>query len=87
MSSSRSSLPIYLISYAIRPHYLTQTTKANKIGEKWGETMGVTVSDKSELRWEDVFPWIYNFIMSNPANYSPYNKTYKFILFQNQAYH
>lgn len=25
--------------------------------------------------------------MSNPANYSPYNKTYKFILFQNQAYH
>ena len=25
--------------------------------------------------------------MSNLANYSPYNKTYKFILFQNQAYH
>lgn len=25
--------------------------------------------------------------MSNPANYSPYNKTYKFILYQNQAYH
>ena len=25
--------------------------------------------------------------MSNPANYSPYNKTYKFLLFQNQAYH
>lgn len=30
----------------------------------------------------------HNFIiMSNLANYSPYNKTYKFILFQNQAYH
>lgn len=26
-------------------------------------------------------------LMSNPANYSPYNKTYKFIMFQNQAYH
>ena len=25
--------------------------------------------------------------MSNLANYSPYNKTYKFMLFQNQAYH
>ena len=25
--------------------------------------------------------------MSNLANYSPYNKTYKFLLFQNQAYH
>ena len=25
--------------------------------------------------------------MSNLANYSPYNKTYKFIMFQNQAYH
>lgn len=25
--------------------------------------------------------------MSNLGNYSPYNKTYKFILFQNQAYH
>lgn len=25
--------------------------------------------------------------MSNLANYSPYNKTYRFILFQNQAYH
>jgi hypothetical protein len=25
--------------------------------------------------------------MSNLANYSPYNKTYKFIVFQNQAYH
>ena len=25
--------------------------------------------------------------MSDPATYSPYNKTYKFILFQNQAYH
>lgn len=25
--------------------------------------------------------------MSNHANYSPYNKSYKFILFQNQAYH
>lgn len=25
--------------------------------------------------------------MSNLANYSPYNKTYKFICFQNQAYH
>ena len=26
-------------------------------------------------------------LMSNLGNYSPYNKTYKFILFQNQAYH
>ena len=25
--------------------------------------------------------------MSNLANYSPYNKTYKFLMFQNQAYH
>ena len=25
--------------------------------------------------------------MSNLANYSPYNKTFKFVLFQNQAYH
>jgi hypothetical protein len=25
--------------------------------------------------------------MSNLANYSPYNKSYKFILLQNQAYH
>lgn len=25
--------------------------------------------------------------MSNLAHYSPYNKTYKFLLFQNQAYH
>lgn len=25
--------------------------------------------------------------MSNLANYSPYNKTFKFLLFQNQAYH
>ena len=25
--------------------------------------------------------------MSNPANYSPYNKSYKFIAYQNQAYH
>lgn len=25
--------------------------------------------------------------MSNPANYSPYNKTFKFLMFQNQAYH
>ena len=32
--------------------------------------------------------WNYNFIgMSNLANYSPYNKTYKFLLYQNQAYH
>jgi hypothetical protein len=26
-------------------------------------------------------------LMSNLANYSPYNKSYKFILLQNQAYH
>lgn len=25
--------------------------------------------------------------MSNLANYSPYNKTYKYLMFQNQAYH
>lgn len=25
--------------------------------------------------------------MSNLANYSPYNKTFKFLMFQNQAYH
>lgn len=25
--------------------------------------------------------------MSNLGNYSPYNKSYKFILLQNQAYH
>jgi hypothetical protein len=25
--------------------------------------------------------------MSNIANYSPHNKSFKFILFQNQAYH
>jgi hypothetical protein len=25
--------------------------------------------------------------MANIANYSPYNKTFKFICFQNQAYH